>query len=362
MKQFLLVLGLVAMPWSALTEDAPYIPIVDVLPPLVSQPPAPDRAPECGAVGLDCIIWVEEQLAAWEAFFGCDHRAVFATVYRTLIHENRLYLEREPDFIEDPAALGYVGVEFYKLYDKAMRDYINGDPVTPSWQVAMDATQSGDWTGLQDLFLAINAHVQGDMPYAVAGYGLNLPDGRSRKPDHDQFNEVLNDAYDAVLGAVAERYDPFAKTYDDAGLIVDNLAGQMLVALWREGVWRNAEQIVSTRDTPLQALTDLTIEQNAHITALALQNGEMPGYRATRDAYCVAQAAARAEEVMAGGGDGSNSVDAGGAGLSANGSSSGGCSLGRGNNGMGWMLLLLLSLSATRLVNRLCRQSCVVRF
>ena len=324
------LIGLTMLPATLFAEDAPFIPTTNLLPPFVNEGPATERAPECGADGLECVIWVEEQLAAWESYFGCDHRAVFPTVYRTLTHETRLYLEEDPSFFDDPAGLGYEAVKFYELYEQMITAHLNGEAIAPAWQVAMDAANSGDALGLQDMMMSINAHVQRDMPFAVADTGLNLPDGTSRKADHDRFNQVLNDAYDAVILAVGERYDPLILQYDQAGLIVDDIAANKLVELWREAVWRNAERVSSTRDTPLWDSTVLTIEVAAQLSGLAFSPGVIPGYRATRDAYCVEQQTARGETRGSLPTSGANEASTGG---------SGGCSLGSGNNGMGWLLL-----------------------
>ena len=42
------------------------------------------------------------------------------------------------------------------------------------------------------MLLGINAHVQNDMPFVLAQLGLRDRKGQSRKPDHDNFNEVLD--------------------------------------------------------------------------------------------------------------------------------------------------------------------------
>ncbi|PWG75083.1 hypothetical protein DF186_14520, partial [Enterococcus hirae] len=61
----------------AAAQDVPVVPWSDALPPVVPDEPAPDHGDQCGEDGLACLAWVEEQLAGWEAHFGCDHRAVF---------------------------------------------------------------------------------------------------------------------------------------------------------------------------------------------------------------------------------------------------------------------------------------------
>lgn len=263
------------------------------LPPIAPDGPGEDRSERCGADGLDCIRFVEQELAGWEQRFGCDHRAVFPTVYRLLTRETRMALEQDPSVFDDPAGLGYEALLFYELYEEMITAQLAGDPIPPAWQTAMDVAQEGDWTAGHDMLLAINAHVQRDMPFAVAATGLNVPDGSSRKADHDRFNQVLSDSYPTIVAAVAERYDPFMASVDETGGPADDEGAMQLVAQWREGVWRHAEQLVSTDGTPLFAATVEQIETNAEGWATGMANGEVPGRRELRRAHCEAFLASR---------------------------------------------------------------------
>lgn len=268
------------------------------LPPIAPDGPGEDRSERCGPDGLECVRFVEAELAGWEERFGCDHRAVFATVYRLLTRQARLALEEDPSFFDDPAGLGYEALLFYELYEQMLTAHLAGDPIPPAWQTAMDVAQEGDWTAGHDMLQGINAHVQRDMPFAVAAAGLNVPDGSSRKADHDRFNQVLNESYPTIVAAVAERYDPFMQSVDETGGPADDEGSMQMVAQWREGVWRHAEQLVTTHDTPAFDVTVQQIEANAETWATGMANGEVPGRRELRRAHCEAYLAARS-----GGGD-----------------------------------------------------------
>ena len=272
---------------AARAEPSINIPLTYLLPPLVATDPASDYAERCGADGLVCVRWVESKLAEWEKFFGCDHRAVFPTVYRLLTKQTRLQLEEDPSVFDDPAGLGFEALQFYALYDEMITDHLAGRPIAPAWQTAMDAANSGNWSGGHDMLLAINAHVQRDMPFAVANTGLTLPNGKSRKRDHDRFNTVLNTAYPIIVREVGRRYDPLMTIVANLGLPV-NLVSQQLVAVWREGVWRNAERLSVSQEPTWQSLTHESIELQANLTAIAMKVGETPQRRSLRDAYCEA--------------------------------------------------------------------------
>lgn len=277
-------------------HDALHLPTTDFLPPLQPDAPAQDRAADCGPLGLECLRHVETQLALWEDHFGCDHRAVFPTVYRLLTHEAIVQIENDPGFFDDPAGIGWEAHEFYVLYWTAITSHLAGRPVAPAWQSVFDAANEGDWTVGHDMLLAISAHVQRDMPFAVASTGLVLPNGDSRKPDHDRMNVVLSRAYDIIVPEMAARYDRFMGQIDDLGGPVEDIGAQQLVAYWRERVWRNAENLVRSEGTPLFDIHAQAIEGEAELWATLLTTGtEIPGHREVRDAYCMAQAAARGE-------------------------------------------------------------------
>ena len=281
----LVVAMVVTMPVAAVAEAPPRIPSTDLLLPVVPDEPAPSAVPVCGEHGLRCVRYVQQRLAHWEAHFGCDHRAVFPTVYRLLTREIRRVLEDDPGFFDDPAGVGLESLAFYELYEQTITDHLAGRPIPEAWQVAMDAATSGDWTGGHDMLLAISAHVQRDMPFAMERVGLVLPDGNSRKRDHDRVNEILADAYVPIARAVGRRYDPLM-TDVEALPLADDIGANQLVAIWREGVWRNAESLVATADTAFRPIIESTIETTAATWGQVIRTGQVPGHRAFRDAYC----------------------------------------------------------------------------
>ena len=105
-------------------------------------------------------------------------------------------------------------------------------------------------TAQGNLSLGINAHIQRDLPFALAAIGLVKPDGSSRKTDHDRVNIFLNRVTDDLYAEIARRFDP---TVDDANLpgTADDTGVFQLIPTWREIAWRNAERLVSA-PTPEQ--------------------------------------------------------------------------------------------------------------
>jgi Family of unknown function (DUF5995) len=139
------------------------------------------------------------------------------------------------------------------------------------------------------MLLGINAHVQNDMPFVIAALGVREPDGTSRKPDHDAMNEALNRGYEPVVEAVRERYDPTMSVTNTRLATLDNIGGLELARIWREAVWRNAERLLAARTEAERALVAQQIEANAASWATGIAATQMPGVRASRDAYCERQ-------------------------------------------------------------------------
>jgi hypothetical protein len=137
----------------------------------------------------------------------------------------------------------------------------------------------------------MNAHVNRDLPFALAAIGVVAPDDGSRKRDHDQVDVMLNHVVEPLLEEEAARFDPqmqFVAT--PYGVGYTGLM-QMLVA-WRENAWREAEQLVSAPDDATRAKVADAIEANAEANARAIlaATSFAPPLTSTssRDAYCAA--------------------------------------------------------------------------
>src|SRR4051794_21543697 len=253
----------------------------------------PGPMPRCRDATIACV---DDTLAIMQSLrdqLGCDHRVIFDTTYLLLTQAYRRTVVEEPHFFQDNRYLNYEDTLFANYYFDTLSRYAAGRPVPEAWRIALDAAGSGDADAAQDMLLGINAHVQRDMPYVVASLGMRLPDGSSRKPDHDAVNEILRNAYEPIVDEIAARYDPAVGVSNSQATPADNIGGLELVKEWREGVWRNAERLMNATSDEQRAQASQSIEQNAAVWArsiLSFQNP--PGYRATRDAYCSSKLAA----------------------------------------------------------------------
>jgi Family of unknown function (DUF5995) len=268
----------------------PSINWVTLLPPLGSpNEPQPGPVANCIRPSMACVNTEIRRMKALQDRLGCDHRAVFATTYLTLTKVFKGLLQEDPNFLHYRRYVFTEDAVFANAYFDTFRAYNRGADVPEAWRIAFDTAANGSVNAAQDMLLGINAHVQNDMPFVIASIGVRTPGGDSRKPDHDAINRVLNRAYEPVVDAVTQRYDPFVEVTNSPLTPLDDVAGLELVREWREQVWRNAEKLLNAKTQAERDKIAQQIEDYAGQWAQGIAAIQQPGYRATRDAYCEQQ-------------------------------------------------------------------------
>ena len=271
-------------PAAASDDPNPHWP--QLLPPFpVSSKHQPGPVEHCRRGRLACIDNTIKRMRRMERRLGCGHRAVFATTYLTLTK----VLRRHRRVFRDRRYLATEVTEFSNYWFRTLRRWERGKPIPEAWRIAMETARSGQVNGGQDMLLGINAHVQREMPYVMAELGLVTRKGRSRKPDHDVMNDVLDAAYQPVVDNVQRRYDPLVSVTNASWNPLDDIGGLEMVKGWREGVWRNATRLINAKTPAQWRQVSASIETNAATWARMMAAPQTPGYRARRDAYCRAK-------------------------------------------------------------------------
>lgn len=268
----------------------PNLPWTDLLPPLGGPTPKREVPVKfCTDPSIECVRFQIERMERLQNRLGCDHRAVFATTYLELTREAEGTLSRDPGFLRYPRYFFREDALFANFYFKVLQAWNRGDPVPAAWRIALEAARNPNVNAGQDMLLGINAHVQNDMPFVIAALGVRELDGGSIKPDHDKFNQILNQAYQGVVDEVERRYDPIVGTVLAQWNPVDDLAGLEMVRVWRELVWRHAELLVKARTDAERTAVARQIEANAALWARILAMPLHLGYAPQRDTYCQRQ-------------------------------------------------------------------------
>lgn len=222
----------------------------------------------------------------------CDHRAVFALAYLRVTEDARnadrsgLFSDSKWFQNEDRVFARY----YFSTFDAYAGGRLTDVPV--AWRIAFDAAVNKQVPALGNLVLSMNAHINRDFPYMLAGVGLTKPDGSSRKPDHDAYNARLAALYQPMLAEIAARFDPTADDYDAS--LIDNVSAVLTLQAGRESVWRNAERLANASSDAERRLVAASIEAEAATAGQTLF--EAFRYRlgqssAERDAWCAAYGA-----------------------------------------------------------------------
>jgi hypothetical protein len=274
--------NLVMPNWPELLPANPYTPAgTDPLPWDVckqGQPSCPSNV-------------IKEMINRWEPLdASCDHRAVFALTYLRTTQEFARTISEAPDTFSDIPWITHEDAVFAQLYFNAYDDYVAGRSVPQAWRIAFDNARNPNIEGMGDLLLGMNAHINRDLPYTLAHVGLVKADGTTRKLDHDKVNEFLDRVIDPLQIELGRLYDPIF-TWDDAEPSpADEVGALQGIRGLRENAWRNAEDLVSTRNNPIaHTLVKQNIESQAAAFALNIVAvSTIPGYSAIRDPYCAA--------------------------------------------------------------------------
>ncbi|WP_007513809.1 DUF5995 family protein [Pseudofrankia saprophytica] len=250
----------------------------------------PDQINHCLGGNPDCvsvtIARMNEMLGGLAA--TCDHRAPFALAYlRTTQQYQRA--ASTPGFFQDPAFVNVEDVFFASYFFNAYDNWNAGNTsaVPRAWQVAFSAAQNKSVSGLGDILLGMNGHINRDLPYVLAGLGLVAPDGTSRHEDHERVNIFLNQVAESMLDEAATRFDPTINDLKSPYGITYTVFMQ-IIAGWREVAWLNARRLVGASTPGQRALVEASIEQTAAVTAIALRTAftYLPPLTALRDDYC----------------------------------------------------------------------------
>jgi hypothetical protein len=288
-------LGAFALPATARADDL-ISNWPELLPGLTTEYD-PNSANECTSGKIQCVDAVIKEMTKRikPQANSCSHNSLFSLLYLRVTTTYRQQVGAPGDYFSDEAFVNHEDAVFASYFFDAMDDYSSGhrDRVPLAWQIALDAARDKSVTGMGNIELGVNAHVNRDLPYVLAAIGLVKPDGTSRKPDHDLVNEILYDAYAPAMAEGARRFDPSVNT-DYGNALANSLgyqSGMAAIQAWRENAWRFAEELVSAPNASARAQVAQNIENSAAAQAQAIKAASAYGplqSSASRDAYCAA--------------------------------------------------------------------------
>ncbi len=283
------LVALFALPASAQAAEAPFVDWTSLLPG-VNGDFQPSRERDCVSGKAACVeSTLDEMYRRFDRLYSsCDHNAAFGITYIRVTEAIRAKMLQRPPFYQEPRFLQHVDKVFARMYFRAYDAWRSGrrERVPLAWREAFDTGRDRSVSGIGNLLMSMNAHINRDFPYLVEALGMNKPDGTTRKVDHDRGNRVLHPLYDDVLRELAARFDRTILNYDVPGLYADDVALFQILQGWREGVWRNAELLRGARTPAQRRLVSNTIEQYALTQARLIRANTTIRSSAARDAQC----------------------------------------------------------------------------
>ena len=289
-----LVIGLLtsATPATAGSYDDPYFLGWETFVPSTATDFTASTETDCQRGSLKCVDNTIREMTKRYNNLACNHNSMFAFTYLVTTQEYRKAVT-DPSFFTDNAFVNHEDAVFGDFYFSAFDAWSRGDvaDVPPAWRVAFDAADKQQVTGMGNVLLGMNAHVNRDLPFVLDAIGLVKPDGTSRKPDHDRVNDFLNAVNKYLMTEASKYLDPTLDDGDVPGTTLDNSTSVQLLVSWREAAWHNAERLAAATSAADRAAVAQQIEDNAGQIGTALKmsylyNGVTNGTAAARNAFC----------------------------------------------------------------------------
>ena len=223
---------------------------------------------------------------------SCHHNAIFSLAYLRTTQTYK-WASDQPGYFNDTPWVNHEAAVFAKYYFDAYDNWAAGrrDRAPQAWLIAFDAAAGRRVSGSGDLMLGMSAHINRDLPLALAAIGIATPDGQSRKEDHDKVDQFLNTVIQPLLAEAAARFDPGVATISTPYGVGYTALFQQVQA-WRERAWRYAELLTEAPTAEARALVVQEIETNAAVEAnsIVATYGYLPPATTTnaRDSFCAA--------------------------------------------------------------------------
>ena len=171
-----------------------------------------------------------------------DSRAVFTYAYAVMTR--RISAELPSAGLADPEWIVALAERFSRRYFEALDAYDADALGSDAWRAVFDGIVGRRTSVLEDLVLAITAHIVHDLPLALRDTGLTAADGRSHIRDFHAVNDMMASTVDTIQNDVARRYSPVIRWLDHVGEGYDEILTNYGARMARGLAWYNAERLL----------------------------------------------------------------------------------------------------------------------
>jgi hypothetical protein len=145
---------------------------------------------------------------------------------------------------EDGPRMARLDVIFANRYLDALEQWKNGQPLSASWKVALDATRQSSLLVLQHLLLGMNAHINLDLGIAAVEVMQGQPIEGIQK-DFDAINTIIGSLTNEVIREI-DRVSPLLSLLGLHADRTDLLLIQFSIGNARDGAWSFAQDLSKT--------------------------------------------------------------------------------------------------------------------
>jgi Family of unknown function (DUF5995) len=176
-----------------------------------------------------------------------DSRCVFTHAYALMTR--RIAAELTNSSFADPGWIVALAETFAARYAAALDAWDAGEELAPAWGDVFETICSRRTSVLEDLVLAMAAHIMRDLPHSLLDVGLEASDGSSRIADFHTINDVLGTTIDDIQDEVGRRYARYFRSLDRVGRGYDEMLTNYGVRVSRGLAWYNARRLADPRSS-----------------------------------------------------------------------------------------------------------------
>ena len=173
-----------------------------------------------------------------------------------------------PGGLTDPAWITALDVEFAGFYFAAIRSSLTANSTPGCWQALFNVRSRADLTRIQFAFAGMNAHINHDLPQAIAATcqrtGIEPQHGTPQYNDFTALNTTLDGIIETAKQELNVRLPGDA--LPQATRLEDVLAAWSIAEV-REAAWKNAEVLWHLKD--LGPVSDAFLDSVDATTAVA---------------------------------------------------------------------------------------------
>lgn len=201
-----------------------------------------------------------------------DTMGYFAVLYRRVTWKVKEGIET--GYFDDPERMEKLDIVFAKRYINAYNDYESFGKVSNSWEAAFLYSKEYWPLVIQHLLIGMNAHINLDLGIAAAEVSKEK-NIEALREDFYRINKILASLVNEVQHNLTTIWSPLRRLLLKTGQL-DNMLVDFSMEMARDGAWRFAQLLATTKETDLDECIATRDEAIAKKAGLITNPGIVP--------------------------------------------------------------------------------------